>query len=180
MPPARTSIPSPTTELQKSPSSSGRGEFDVLIIGAGVAGLSAALHLAERGLHPLVLEADEEFLGGRLAGGETITVGDTEFRLEHGMHGIWAQYRNFQAMLSRHNLRPVFVPAEEEAWIFGQGDFIKRAKVGSAIRRSPFPPPLHYLGLFLSPRFLWMLDARDWGMALFRMAHGIRMSTWRF
>ncbi|HSR32917.1 MAG TPA: FAD-dependent oxidoreductase, partial [Anaerolineae bacterium] len=28
-------------------------ETDIIIVGAGVAGLSAALHLAERGLRPL-------------------------------------------------------------------------------------------------------------------------------
>ena len=66
------------------------GVRDVIIIGGGVAGLSAALHLAERGLRPLVLEADEEYLGGRLAGGETVEVQGTDFRLEHGMHGIWS------------------------------------------------------------------------------------------
>ena len=152
-------------------------QHDTIIIGGGIAGLTAALHLAERGLKPLVLEADPEYLGGRLAGGEMVEVDGYKFRLEHGMHGIWSQYRNFQAMLSRHNLRPVFVPAEEEAWIFRQDDFIKRANVGSKIRRSPFPPPLHYLGLFLSPRFLWMLDARDWGLALFRTWESLVMGV---
>jgi len=137
-------------------------EIDVIIIGGGVAGLSAALHLAERGLHPLILEADEKFLGGRLAGGENIQVGEHTFRLEHGMHGIWSQYRNFQAMLARHNLRPVFVPAQEETWIYRDGTFMGMAPVGSAIRRSLVPPPLHYMQLLANRKFLWMLDLRDW------------------
>jgi isorenieratene synthase len=137
-------------------------DHDAIIIGGGVAGLSAALHLAEHGLHPLVLEADEKFLGGRLAGGENIQIGDHTFRLEHGVHGIWSQYRNFQAMLARHNLRPVFVPAQEETWIYRDGSFMGMAPVGSAIRRSVIPPPFHYLQLFLSRKFLWMLDLRDW------------------
>jgi isorenieratene synthase len=137
-------------------------DHDAIIIGGGVAGLSVALHLAERGLHPLVLEADEKFLGGRLAGGENVQIGDHTFRLEHGVHGIWSQYRNFQAMLARHNLRPVFVPAQEETWIYRDGSFMGMAPVGSAIRRSVIPPPFHYLQLFLSRKFLWMLDLRDW------------------
>ena len=152
----------PDKNLSPNPSPTKRGKFDVIIIGGGVAGLSAALHLAERGLHPLVLEADEQFLGGRLAGGETIKVAGTTFRLEHGMHGIWSPYRNLQAMLARHNLRPVFVPAREEAWIFRHGRSISKAPVGSAIRNSWIPAPFHYLQLFFRPRFLAMLDLRDW------------------
>src|SRR5512135_1783709 len=149
---------------------------DVIIIGGGLAGLSAGLHLAERGLHPLILEADEKFVGGRLAGGETIEVGGTSFRLEHGVHGVWSQYRNLQAMLARHNLRPVFVPAQEENWIYKAGSFMNVAPVGSVIRRSFIPPPLHYLQLFLRGRFLWMLDIRDWA-SLFSVWAGLIMAV---
>ena len=135
---------------------------NTIIIGGGIAGLTAALHLAERGLKPLLLEADPDSLGGRLAGGETLEIDGYEFRLEHGMHGIWSQYRNFQAMLARHNLRPVFVPAEKENWIYRKHGKTTQAEIGSTIRRSFLPAPFHYLALFLSPRFWWMLDFRDW------------------
>ncbi len=151
-------------------------DIDVIVIGGGVAGLSAALHLAERGLHPLILEADEKFIGGRLAGGETIQIGGPSFRLEHGMHGFWSQYRNLQAMLARHNLRPVFVPAREENWIHKDGSFIGMVPVGSAIRRSFIPPPFHYLQLFLRGKFLWMLDLRDWP-SLFNVWAGLIMAV---
>lgn len=149
---------------------------DVIIIGGGIAGLSAALHLAERGLNPLILEADEKFIGGRLAGGETIQVNGYSFRLEHGMHGIWSQYRNLQAMLARHNLRPVLVPAQEENWIYKAGAFIGMAPVGSAIRRSFIPAPFHYLQLFLRGRFLWLIDIRDWA-SLFTVWSGLIMAV---
>jgi isorenieratene synthase len=149
---------------------------NVIIIGGGMAGLSAALHLAERGLKPLILEADEKFIGGRLAGGETIQVGGYSFRLEHGVHGIWSQYRNLQAMLARHNLRPVFVPAQEENWIYKVGTFIRTAPVGSAIRRSFIPPPFHYLQLFLRGKFIWMLDWSDW-LSLFNVWSGLIMAV---
>jgi predicted NAD/FAD-dependent oxidoreductase len=153
-----------------------RDNSDIVIIGAGVAGLTAALHLAERGLSPLVLEADPRFVGGRLAGGETVEINGATFRLEHGVHGIWSPYRNFQAMLARNNLRPVFIPAQEETWIYNRHGHIRRAGVGRAIRKSWIPAPLHYLQLFFSPRFLMMLDIRDWA-SLFHVWAGLVMGV---
>lgn len=135
---------------------------DVIVVGAGVAGLSAALHLAERGLPPLVLEAEPLYCGGRVAGGDVIELAGWRFRNEHAVHCIWSPYRNLQAMLTRHNIRPVFVPAREETWIYQRGGRVKAAPVGSAIRHSWVPAPLHYWALFLRPRFLGMLGLRDW------------------
>lgn len=135
---------------------------DIIIIGGGFAGLSAALHLAERGLKPLVLEADPNYLGGRVAGREVVELDGWQFRGEHGVHAIWSPYLNFQAMLARHNIRPMFVPALEEAWIYKRGPRVKKAPVGTAIRYSPLQAPLHYLNLFVRPRFLRMLQFRDW------------------
>jgi isorenieratene synthase len=136
----------------------------------------AAVHLAERGLKPLLLEADPEWLGGRLKGGPTVEIehqGQTwRFPGEHGVHGIWSPYRNFQAALARHDLRPVFVPAREETWIFGRGRLIRKAAIGSAIRHSLVPAPFHYLHLFLRPRFLNILTLRDLA-AMFQVFGGL-------
>lgn len=135
---------------------------DVVIIGGGLAGLTAALHLAEKGLHPLILEADPTHIGGRVAGGDTVEIDSWQFRAEHGVHGIWSPYRNLQAMLARHLIRPRFVPAQEESWVYRQNGKVRQAEVGTAIRYSPLPAPLHYINLFTRPRFLRMLDIRDW------------------
>jgi isorenieratene synthase len=50
------------------------------------------------------------------------------------------------------------------------------APVGSTIRRSFIPAPLHYLQLFLSGKFLWMLDIRDWA-SLFNVWSGLIMAV---
>lgn len=136
--------------------------LDTIIIGGGIAGLSAALHLAERGIKPVIFEANEKFIGGRLAGGEFIEVNGWKFRAEHGVHGIWSPYRNFQAMLARNQIRPVFVPARDELWVHKEHNSIRKAAIGNAIRHSIFPAPLHYFQLFLRPSFLMSIDVRDW------------------
>jgi len=158
----RDNTPSPLTH----PPEKARNQ-DAIVIGGGVAGLTAALHLAERGLKPLVLEADPRFVGGRLAGGEEVEVRGWKFRLEHGVHGIWSQYRNLQAMLARHDLRPVFVPAQEERWFFRDPVGVRSAAVGSAIRHSLVPAPFHYIQLFLRPDVLLIFDVQD----MFRTFH---------
>ena len=43
-------------------------KVDVVVVGAGIAGLTAGVHLAERGLSTVILEADEQSGGGRVAG----------------------------------------------------------------------------------------------------------------
>jgi len=151
-------------------------KIDALIIGGGAAGLTAALHLAERGLRPLVLEADPMWAGGRLKGSPAAEFEHAgrmwRFRGEHGVHAIWSPYRNFQAMLTRHRIRPVLVPAQDEAWIHGDGPHVRHAAIGSAIRNSWIPAPLHYLGLFARPRFLAMLNVRDLA-SMFRVVVGL-------
>jgi isorenieratene synthase len=147
-----------------------------VIIGGGIAGLIAAIHLAERGLQPLVLEADPVWPGGRLKSGPTVEIEHQRqtwcFPGEHGVHGIWSPYANFQATLARYHIQPGFVPAHEESWIFGRGRLIRKAAIGSAIRHSFVPAPFHYLHLFLRPRFLNILTLRDVA-SMFRVFGGL-------
>ena len=136
-------------------------QHEAIVVGAGIAGLTAALHLAERDLRPLVLEADPLFCGGRVQGDDTVELDGWRFRGDHGVHAVWSPYRNLQAMLARHAIRPVLVPALEEDWVYKRGGRVQKAPVGSAIRHSWVPAPFHYLNLFLRPRFLGMLTFDD-------------------
>lgn len=138
---------------------------EIVIVGGGVAGLMAGLHLAERGLQPLILEAEPRRVGGRLRDEAEIVFEQAgrswRFPAEHGVHGIWSPYHNFCTALARHNLLPELLPAREETWVFGRGRLIRRAPIGSAIRGSLLPAPFHYLYCFLRPSFLNMLNLHD-------------------
>ncbi|MCB9742942.1 MAG: FAD-dependent oxidoreductase [Alphaproteobacteria bacterium] len=74
----------------------------VVVVGAGPAGFSAALELAERGVKVTLLEAEGE-VGGKVKGW-TETLGEREVDVEHGMHGWWHQYVHFTDLLQRHGL----------------------------------------------------------------------------
>ncbi len=134
--------------------------YDAIIVGAGIAGLTAALRLAERGLKPLLLEANE-CPGGRLRGLGEINVEGKTFPLEHGVHGIWSSYRNLKSMLRQHEIVGQLRAAQDEQWIYKAGEHIRRVNIGATIRNSVVPAPFHYIQLFLSPRFWNMLTLRD-------------------
>ena len=130
--------------------------FPVVVIGAGLAGLSAAVHLAARDVPPLLLELDTEWPGGCLAGGpaNTFEHGDRSwtFPTEHGAHALWGGYDNMHAMLSRF-LDLELRASEGEEWINRWGSEVRYVEAGTAVRRSWLPAPLHYLQLLLRPRF---------------------------
>lgn len=137
----------------------------ICILGAGMAGLTAATQLAARGLRPVVLEAHQQALGGRLRDEPAHTLTqqgqDWSFPAEHGVHGLWSPYVNLNALLEQHGIAPEQQPSREEMWVYVHGQRVRMAAIGSAMHRSPIPAPFHYLSLFLRPRFLAMLNPHD-------------------
>lgn len=144
----------------------------VIIIGGGIAGLICAVHLVERGIKPLMLEAEPRWIGGRLGNKEQISFDyrdkTWQFPTEHAIHGIWSPYLNFKRVLTKFNIHPALIPAKEETWIYGRGKKIRKVEMGSAIRNSIIPAPFHYLQLFARPRFMNILTLRDFA-SLFRV-----------
>ena len=143
-----------------------------IVVGAGLSGLVAALRLAQRGLQPILLEADSR-VGGRLGNETAVTFThqgrDWTFPQEHGVHGLWQSYVNLKGLLTELDLAPRYIPAHDETWILGEQDRVRRVKIGRHIRTSFIPAPFHYLRLFLKPSFLAVLNIHDWA-SLFRVS----------
>ncbi|MCC6896177.1 MAG: FAD-dependent oxidoreductase [Anaerolineae bacterium] len=138
--------------------------FPVVIIGGGLAGLTAGAHLASRGIPPLLLDADGLWAGGRLAGGEpdTFTYQDRvwSFPSEHGMHALWGGYDNMRAMLKRFT-HVQLVPSSGEEWINRWGREVRVVEAGQLVRFGWVPAPFHYLSLLYSPRFWTTITPLD-------------------
>jgi isorenieratene synthase len=130
--------------------------FPVVIIGGGLAGLTAAAHLAARGIPPLLLEADSRWPGGRLAGGDpdTFTYKGREwsFPSEHGMHALWGNYHNMRATLERFT-QTQLVPSLGEEWINRWGREVRVIEASQLVRFGWVPAPFHYLSLLYNPHF---------------------------
>jgi isorenieratene synthase len=123
----------------------------VVVVGGGIAGICAALALAERGVPVLLLEKDEISFGGRAAskpGTRFEHAGRTwDFTLEHGMHGWWRQYKNFLGIVDRYDLRERLVDAEDQAVIFCDGKNVFKTNVGKETQITSVPEPLHHVKL---------------------------------
>jgi carotenoid phi-ring synthase / carotenoid chi-ring synthase len=95
----------PDAPLRLDPS----GSRTALVVGGGIAGLSAALELAERGYRVTVRESGEVF-GGRLATRDLDPGLGRTFRVEHGLHMWFDNYRVFRDIRRRleidHHFRP--------------------------------------------------------------------------
>jgi isorenieratene synthase len=71
-----------------------------VVVGGGIAGMTAALLLAERGIAVTLLERDER-LGGRLAAWpKRLADGSTQM-VGHGFHAFFRQYYNWRNILRR-------------------------------------------------------------------------------
>jgi len=120
---------------------------DIIVIGGGVAGFSAATALAEAGARVLVLEA-RPGLGGRAT---AFTDPETGERVDNGQHILMGCYTDTLALLERIGA------ADRVRWQAGLAlAMIDQRGHESVLKLPPMPSPLHLLGGVLA----W--DALNW------------------
>ncbi len=120
---------------------------DVIVIGGGVAGFSAASALAEAGARVLVLEA-RPGLGGRAT---AFTDPETGERVDNGQHILMGCYADTLKLLDRIGA------SDRVRWQAGLAlTMIDQLGHESVLKLPPLPSPLHLLGGVLA----W--DALSW------------------
>jgi hydroxysqualene dehydroxylase len=136
---------------------------DVIVVGAGLAGLSAAVALAARGARVLVLEA-KAVTGGRATAFNDPQTGE---RVDNGQHVLLGCYEETFSFLRRIGTehRVLVQPGLEV-------DFVDRAGARSRLRLPSMPSPLNLVaGLFDWEALAW----RD-RVAALSMARPIRIA----
>jgi isorenieratene synthase len=157
MRPRRLVIPDPT--LPRAVPAGTR----VAVVGAGVAGTSAAVVLAERGAEVTLLEAADT-LGGRLGAWPDSLPDGSEQVVEHGFHAFFRHYYTWRAVLRRID------PALSFLTPVGGYPVISRSWPDEDLSGLPAAPPLNLLALLTRSPSLGVRDMAaadpEAGMAL--------------
>jgi len=125
------------------PAGATTGRPRVVVAGGGIAGASAAVVLAERGI-PVVICESADRLGGRLgAHPRTLPDGTVQW-VDHGFHGFFRQYYNWRQVLRRISTGsvPLLHP-------LGSYPVISARWPDEEFDRLPPAPPLSILALTL-------------------------------
>src|SRR5262249_7712123 len=110
---------------------------DVVVVGAGFAGLSAAVRLASRGARVVVIE-ERRRLGGRATSFQDAATGEL---VDNGQHALSGCYR------ATFEFRRTF-GAEDEVRLDArlEIEIVARRGVSSRLQSTTLPPPLHLVG----------------------------------
>ena len=121
----------------------------VAVVGGGIAGIAAAVALAERGVHVHLLEREQQ-LGGRLRGWSTTLADGSAVTMSRGFHAFFRQYYNLRALLRRADpLGRALVPMADYPLVDADGH-------RDTFHNLPRTPPWNALAFaLLSPTFGW-------------------------
>lgn len=136
---------------------------DVIVIGAGVAGLRAAVELAARGAHVTVLEA-KAILGGRATAFADPQTGE---RVDNGQHVMLGCYHETFAFLRQIGTEDrIRVQPSLEV------DFVDRSGERSRLTLPGLPPPINFIAGLVDWSALGWRDR----LAAMRLAGPIRIA----
>lgn len=113
------------------------------VVGGGIAGLAAALHLADAGYRPIVFETRKK-LGGRATSFADVRTGETLDNCQHVALGCCV---NYLALLRRLGVESLLEWTDELHFVEAGGRV-------STIRPGPTPAPGHFTLSFLRASFL--------------------------
>jgi squalene-associated FAD-dependent desaturase len=122
---------------------------DVVVIGAGVAGLTAAVRLADAGWRVVVVESSPR-LGGRATSFVDRESGE---RVDNGQHVLFGCYRATYSWLARLGVAHL-APLQPRLAVTMAGEDGRRA----TLECPPWPPPWHLVGGVLRWRALPLRD----------------------
>ncbi len=88
------------------------GQLNVVVIGGGIAGLSAAALLAERGF-PVTLLEKNSYIGGKAGSWDEVLPDGFRARVDHGFHGFFRQYHNLLGLMRRTGAAQRLVPIDD-------------------------------------------------------------------
>ena len=127
----------------------GEAAPQVAVIGGGIAGIAAAVALAERSVHVRLLEREPQ-LGGRLRGWPTTLADGSTVTMSRGFHAFFRQYYNLRALLRRADpLGRALVPMTDYPLLDADGH-------RDTFQGLPRTPPWNALAFALfSPTFRW-------------------------
>lgn len=134
------------------------GAMDVIVVGGGIAGISAAMLLAEEGVRVLLLETRRK-LGGRATSFQDVRTGEMIDNCQHVALGCCTNYIDLCRRLGVLDR----IQWHESIW------WLEAGGRTSVMRPGLLPAPGHYSGAFLGARFLTSREKIAIGRAMVRM-----------